>query len=329
MPSPSNMPAPVDRIEVLVLIDNKTDSLSTVPANFVNEWQNLKEAGMEQLSGSCQCCANHGLALIVRAWRGEQQHTMLFDAGPVDFAVEYNGSRLGADFGEIDAITLSHGHWDHAGGLPEAIRLIRKDRPGGLLPIYLHPDMFRQRALPLSGGQLMPIREIPSPVELLRLGAEPHQTKKPVWALDDMFYVSAEIPRTTAYEGGFPGHMRRTLDGADWEDDPLIMDERFLAVNIAGKGVVVFTACSHAGVVNVMNAAQSNFPDVPIHALMGGYHLSGANEKIIEQTVIDLGGFDIDLILPGHCTGWRATNALERSFGLKVVPMAVGMKISL
>lgn len=325
----SKLPAPVDRIEVLVLIDNKTDSLSTVPANFVNEWQNLKDAGMEQLSGSCQCCANHGLALIVRAWRGDKQHTMLFDAGPVDFAVEYNGSRLGAAFGEIDAITLSHGHWDHAGGLPEAIRLIRKDRPDGLLPIYLHPDMFRQRALPLRGGQLIPIREIPSPVELMRLGAEPHLTKKPVWALDDMFYVSAEIPRITPYERGFPGHMRRTLDGTGWEDDPLIMDERFLAVNVAGKGVVVFTACSHAGVVNVMNAAQSSFPDLPIHALVGGYHLSGANEKIIEQTVTDLGCFDIDLILPGHCTGWRATNALERSFGAKVIPIAVGMKISL
>ena len=173
--------------------------------------------------------------------------------------------------GEIDAITLSHGHWDHAGGPPEAIRLIRKDRPAGLLPIYLHPDMFRRRALPLTGGQLMPIREIPSPVELLRLGAEPHLTKQPVWALDDTFFVSAEIPRTTSYEQGFPGHMRRTLDGVDWEDDPLIMDERFLAGNIAGKGVVVFTACSHAGVVNVMKAAQSSFPDVPIHALMGGY----------------------------------------------------------
>jgi 7,8-dihydropterin-6-yl-methyl-4-(beta-D-ribofuranosyl)aminobenzene 5'-phosphate synthase len=78
-----------------------------------------------------------------------------------------------------------------------------------------------------------------------------------------------------------------------------------------------------------MNAAQSSFHDVPIYALMGGYRLSGANEKIIEQTVTDLGGFDIDLILPGHCTGWRATNALERSLGAKVVPIAVGMKISL
>ena len=319
----------VDRIEITVLIDNKTDSLSSVPENFTNEWTNLKEAGMTQLSGSCQCCANHGLALIVKAWRNDKVRTLLFDAGPVDFAVEFNGTRLGTAFGDIDGIMLSHGHWDHAGGLPMAIELVLKNKPGSDLPVYLHPDMFRQRALPLPGGELLPIKEIATPEELAAQGATPVVTEDALTVLDDMFYVSSEIPRVTAYETGFPGHMRRTEDGLDWEDDPLIMDERYLAVNIADKGLVIFSACSHAGIVNVMHAAQRDFPGIPIHGLIGGYHLSGANEKIINATVADLKSFDVDLILPGHCTGWRATNALERAYGERVIPIAVGMKIEL
>lgn len=320
---------PVDSVEILVLIDNKTDALSSLPEGFSDEWVNLHKAGMEQISGAGQCCANHGLALIITAQRGGTKHVMLFDAGPVDFAVEYNASRLGASFGEIEAIALSHGHWDHAGGIPAAIGLIRQEGQTGDLPVYLHPGMFRKRAFPLSTGELIEIREIATPDELWAQGATPVVTDQPLSVLDDMFYISGEIPRVTSYEAGFPGHVQRNAEDTGWEDDPLLMDERYVAVNIAGKGLAVFSACSHAGIVNVLHAARRDFPGVPIHALTGGFHLEGGNERIIEDTVADFEQFGIGLILPGHCTGWRATNALERSYGERVVPIAVGMKINL
>lgn len=321
------MPAlqPVDRLEFQVLIDNVTDSLSTAPSNVTLEWPALMRAGMRQLSGRCQCCANHGLALIVRAFRGTESHTVLFDAGPVEFAVEYNGTRLGVDFGSIDAVVLSHGHWDHAGGLPMAFELITTANGGRAIPCYLHPGMFRQRALPLPGGGLLPIREIPSPDDLAAKGAAPIVTTEPQIVLDDMFLVSGEIPRVTSYEKGFPGHKRRSEDGQSWEDDPLIMDERFLATHVHGKGIVVFTACSHAGVINVLRHAQSSFPAVPLHAIAGGFHLAGGNERIIAESVRDIGTFDLTLIAPGHCTGWRAVNALANAYGdSTVAPLAVG-----
>jgi 7,8-dihydropterin-6-yl-methyl-4-(beta-D-ribofuranosyl)aminobenzene 5'-phosphate synthase len=321
------MPAlqPVDRLEFQVLIDNVTDSLSTAPSNVTLEWPALMRAGMRQLSGRCQCCANHGLALIVRAFRGTESHTVLFDAGPVEFAVEYNGTRLGVDFGSVDAVVLSHGHWDHAGGLPMAFGLITTANGGRAIPCYLHPGMFRQRALPLPGGGLLPIREIPSPDDLAAKGAAPIVTTEPQIVLDDMFLVSGEIPRVTSYEKGFPGHKRRSEDGQFWEDDPLIMDERFLATHVHGKGIVVFTACSHAGVINVLRHAQSSFPAVPLHAIAGGFHLAGGNERIIAESVRDIGTFDLTLIAPGHCTGWRAVNALANAYGdSTVAPLAVG-----
>jgi 7,8-dihydropterin-6-yl-methyl-4-(beta-D-ribofuranosyl)aminobenzene 5'-phosphate synthase len=102
------------------------------------------------------------------------------------------------------------------------------------------------------------------------------------------------------------------------------MDERWLAVNVAGKGLVVLSACSHAGIVNVCRHARAIFPDFPIHAIMGGLHLSGANEAIIPETVEALREFDIKTIAPGHCTGWRAVTALANAFPDALVPTAVG-----
>jgi 7,8-dihydropterin-6-yl-methyl-4-(beta-D-ribofuranosyl)aminobenzene 5'-phosphate synthase len=164
-----------------------------------------------------------------------------------------------------------------------ALDLIYKANGGRAIPCYLHPGMFRQRALPLPGGGLLPIHEIPSPDELAAKGAAPVVTTDPQILLDDMFQVSGEIPRITGYERGFPGHKRRSEDGQSWEDDPLIMDERFLAAHVRGKGIVVFTACSHAGVVNVLKHARSSFPAVPLYAVAGGFHLAGGNERIIAE----------------------------------------------
>ena len=88
--------------------------------------------------------------------------------------------------------------------------------------------------------------------------------------------------------------------------------------------MLVFTACSHAGIVNVMAHARDCFPDVPLHAVIGGFQLSGGNERVIPDTVDALRAFDLDVIAPAHCTGWRAVAALAAAFKNAVVPSAVG-----
>jgi len=118
-------------------------------------------------------------------------------------------------------------------------------------------------------------------------------------------------------------------DGQNWEPDELLIDERFLAVNVAGKGLVVFSACSHAGIVNVLTHARESFTGVPLHAAMGGLHLSGTNEAVIPQTVDGLRTFDLKTIAAGHCTGWRAMTALANAFGDKILaPTAVGKRFT-
>ena len=149
--------------------------------------------------------------------------------------------------------------------------------------------------------------------------------EEPRFLLDNLFYLSGEIPRTTSYEKGFPEHVRQTVNG-DWIPDPWIMDERYLAVYVQDKGLIIFSACSHAGIINVLKDARESFPQIPLYAVMGGFHLSGASvEPIIPETVEDMKHFNLNMIIPAHCTGWRAVNALGNVFGdKKVVPSAVG-----
>lgn len=317
---------PVDSLDIQILVDNSTDMLSSTPANVESEAVGIFKRGGRMLGGLCLCCAAHGLSCLITARRGDQTHTVLFDTGPEEMVFERNVSRLAVDLGRVDSIVLSHGHWDHAGALLLALSMILARKGPGTIPFYGHPEMFHKRAIALAGGLFRPMVDVPTPEELKMFGADVRLTRDPVSLSNDMFVVSGEIPRVTPYERGFPGQVRQTENG-QWEPDELMMDERWLGINVKDKGLVVFTACSHAGVVNVLKDAKRMFPTTPIHAVFGGFHLSGPNEAIIEQTVEGLKEFDLKLIGAGHCTGWRAVAALNQAFGDQVLaPTAVGKR---
>jgi len=254
---------------------------------------------------------------------------LLFDAGPEDRTFEQNVSRLGVDLGLVEAIVLSHGHWDHGGAMLRALQLIRDRNGGREIPFYVHPDMFRTRASKQPNGTMRLMEDVPSIDALTHEGAMVVNTTEAQVLLDGMAFVSGEIPRVTSFETGLPGQHRKRLDGSGWELDELIMDERFLAVSVAGKGLVVLTACSHAGVINVLTHARECFADVPVYAVLGGLHLSGTNERVIPQTVEALRSFDLTVIAAGHCTGWRALGALAETFEEKLAPLSVGKRFSL
>jgi 7,8-dihydropterin-6-yl-methyl-4-(beta-D-ribofuranosyl)aminobenzene 5'-phosphate synthase len=316
--------ATADRVEVLVLVDNVTDSLSTVPAYVENEFPRLWKRGLRRLSGRCLCCAAHGLSCAITAWRGDTARTLLFDTGPDAWVFERNVERLGFDMGCVNGIVLSHGHWDHCGAMLRALEMIQLKNGGRAVPTYMHPGMYRTRAMKAPDGSMRPFEDVPTQAMLEQQGALVVHATEAQLILDELFYVSGEIPRVTAFETGMPGQYRRTEDGLGWEPDPLLMDERFVAVRVKDKGVVVFTACSHAGVINVMTHARSCFPGPPLFGVMGGFHLSGGNERVIPETVEAMRAFDLKTIAAAHCTGWRAVTALAAAFGDAVAPSAVG-----
>jgi len=316
--------APADRAEILILVDNVTDNLSSVPAYVETEMPRLWKRGLKLLSGRCMCCAAHGLACAVTVWRGDTAHTLLFDTGPDDSVLGRNVERLGFDMGGIESIVLSHGHWDHSGAMLLALEMIQLSNGGRPVPTYMHPGMYRSRAMKAADGSMRPFADVPSQAQLEQAGALVVNAVEPQLILDDLFYVSGEIPRVTAFETGMQGQHRRTLDGQGWEPDPLVIDERFIAVSVKGKGVIVLTACSHAGVVNVMTHARECFAGETLYGVLGGFHLSGGNERIIPETVAELRAFELKMIAAAHCTGWRAVNALANAFGDAVAPAAVG-----
>lgn len=315
----------VDSLEVLVLVDNALDPLSSVPKGVTNDFPVHMRGGMRVASGHARCCANHGLSLVLTAKTGSDIQILLFDAGPEAYSLARNADRLRIPLGEVGGIVLSHGHWDHSGGLPEAVRLVAAANGSKSVPCHVNDGMFVTRGLRLGDGRVLPFEDVPGKTQLTGLGAAIDSAAEARTLQEGAFYLSGEIPRVTTYEKGFPPHLCLGADGA-WAPDPLLLDERYVAVNVRDRGLVVFTACSHAGVVNVLRSAAQAFPDLPVHAVMGGFHLAGADmEGIIDDTVRDMAGFGMKRIVPCHCTGWRALNAMARAFGDDVVvPGAVG-----
>src|SRR6185503_14166080 len=224
-----------DRVEVLVLVDNVTDSLSNAPEFVESEFRRFWRRGGRILSGQCLCCAAHGLSCAITAWRGDIAKTLLFDTGPEASVFEQNVERLGFDMGTVDGIVLSHGHWDHGGAMLRALEMIRASNGGRAVPTYMHPDMYRSRAVKAKNGTMLPMEDVPTVAMLEEHGARVVHSTEGQRILDNLFFISGEIPRVTAFETGLPGHHRRTTDGTDWEPDPLLMDERFVAVHVKDK----------------------------------------------------------------------------------------------
>jgi 7,8-dihydropterin-6-yl-methyl-4-(beta-D-ribofuranosyl)aminobenzene 5'-phosphate synthase len=319
---------PVDSLEITVIVDNVTDNLSSNPKYVETEVAGAWRRGMKWLGGKCLCCAAHGLSCLITARIGETSHSLLFDTGPDEWVFERNVVRLGLDLGKVGAMMLSHGHWDHAAAMPRALQMITLANGGRPVPTYMHPEMFVSRAVINPQGRMLPVEDIPSQQVLAGNGAQLIVTRDEQSVLSKSFYVSGEIPRVTSFERGMPGQHRLGATGK-WELDELLVDERFVAVHIANKGLFVFTACSHAGLINVLTHAGNRFPDIPIFGVLGGFHLSGITESIIPDTVEALEQFNLSLIAAAHCTGWRAMGALATRFKDRVVSSAVGKRFLL
>jgi 7,8-dihydropterin-6-yl-methyl-4-(beta-D-ribofuranosyl)aminobenzene 5'-phosphate synthase len=333
----------LDRLELLVVVDNETDTLSSVDPGVAQIPEVASLIGRLPPTGEHDghptvcvfdhlCVACHGLSVLVTGHRGDETRTVLFDVGPYADAWLANAERLALDLAGIELLFLSHWHADHSGGLPEIVGAVAEAREEAGLPapvVDLHPDRPDQRGVRLPTGAMACLPDEPTFEAIEAAGGVVHRNAE-VHPVADLFVGSGLIDRVTDYETGLVGHHTRT--GDTWTPDPLILDERFLAARVRGRGVSVLSACSHAGVVNACLGALTLFPDEPMDTVLGGYHLAGGlMEPRIEDTVRDLvGRIRPRIVAPGHCTGWRAKAALASAFAPgRYGPSVVGSRYRL
>jgi 7,8-dihydropterin-6-yl-methyl-4-(beta-D-ribofuranosyl)aminobenzene 5'-phosphate synthase len=255
--------------------------------------------------------------MLIRVFSGGKSSCVLFDTGISPKGVVENAERMGINLSEVECVVLSHGHYDHFGGLLSAVKAIGKAD----LPIIVHENMFATRG---SVTAKVMVRKYPKfPTEAQLSPAWLVSTKKPSLTAADVVCITGEIPRKTNFETGYVQH-RAFVSGA-WQPDPLIMDERAIAINIRGKGLVVLSGCAHAGIINTVTYAQQITGTDKVYAVIGGFHLAGKDfEDRIQPTIEELKRINPELIAPSHCTGWKAMCAIAKTLPKAFVWNSVG-----
>ena len=323
--------APVDAARITILMDNVTDPL-VFPAEHVERttWLTQLAPGAARITSAISdeglpdaLVAQPGFSALVRVRVGTRDHAILFDAGVTPTGVVENARRLDLSLADVETIVLSHGHWDHVAGMEGIVSVLGRRN----LPVLIHPEFWSRRRLALPG--LEPA-ELPSTSRSALEGAgfAIVEDRQPSFLLDGAVLVTGEVDRTTRFETGFKGHQ--ALRGSSWEPDPLILDDQALVLRLADRGLVVLTGCGHAGIVNIVRHVQRLTGEERIAAVIGGFHLSGPMfEPIIEPTVAAFDELAPGLLMPAHCTGWKAMHRLAARFPNAFVPSTVGTTIVL
>ena len=306
---------PVDVADVTILVDNFLDIL--MPSDEVAHRAPLHY----DWSDREQLIAEHGYSLLLTVLREGRSESVLYDAGLGRRTVLHNMDVLEVKATDLRAVILSHGHADHHGGLEGMFQRIGRPR----MPLVMHPDVWHERRVVFPTGHEISMPP-PSHADLDREGVEIIEERSPTLLLDGMVLVTGQIDRVTDFEKGFPLQQKHTDHG--WEADTWIWDDQAVVCNVKDKGLVVLSSCSHAGAINVLKHAQHLTGINKVHAFVGGFHLTGGLfEPIVPRTIAELVTIDPDIIVPGHCTGWRATHELSRQLPDAYVQTSVGTRL--
>jgi 7,8-dihydropterin-6-yl-methyl-4-(beta-D-ribofuranosyl)aminobenzene 5'-phosphate synthase len=311
-----------DEVTVTTMVDNTFDALLPSADGITRAPMGAGRLAARQFADDEAIAglrAEHGFSALVTVRSGNSSSTLLFDTGASPDALAVNAERLGIDLGAVQGVVLSHGHFDHAGGFDGLARL--RGRSG--LPLTVHPAVWTRRRLKLPGGRDLEMPTL-SRGALEREGFEVIERRQPSLLADGGILITGEVDRITEFERGMPP-QHQAWDGHGWKHDPAVIDDQALVISVRGRGLVVITGCGHAGVVNIIRHAMRLTGVSRLLAVIGGFHLNGpAFEPVIAPTVTALTELAPELIVPGHCTGWRAQHTLAAALPDAWVQTSVG-----
>ncbi len=258
-------------------------------------------------AGLAPLIAEHGLSFFIDS--GDKK--ILFDTGQ-GLALIRNAENLGIDLSSVDTVVISHGHFDHAGGIKTLLGCNNN------FTMIAHPAVFDNK-LAGGGGNYFPIG-IKDDRKVMENSGIKLKLEENSVEIAPGIKTTGIIPMDTDFEEVeamfFSGE-----NGNETQD--LIPDDNALVLE-TGSGIVVVLGCAHRGIINTLNHVTQLTGNNKIHAIMGGLHLLYADENKLKQVYNCFNDFGIEKFIVGHCTGFNATAALVNEFGNKIIPNIVG-----
>ena len=300
----------VDRLSVTTVVDNFIDSLR-VDEKVAKRFSHAQARRMPTLK------AEHGLGHWVEVERGGEKRRIAFDFGLTGESYTHNFLELGLEAGAIDAVALSHGHMDHYGGLGGFLKTYRR-RMKPSLSFYGGRDHFLPRYNERNNARVYIGRLDRDELERYDLDVRVIETPT---VLPEGVLLSGEMHETQAFEV-IPPSLKVERDGQIVQDT--FIGEQTLIANVKDRGLVVVTSCSHRGIVGICRHAVAASGVPKVHAVIGGFHLSGLAVERMTQVVDAFRSLGVDYLIPQHCTGLEAMIQMGVHLPQELVVSSVG-----
>jgi len=242
---------------------------------------------------------------------------ILFDTGQ-GYGLVHNSSRLRKDLAEVDKLVLSHGHFDHTGGILEFLSV------HGPCEIVAHPDVMKERFRLMPGGDKISIG-IPWRESYLTTRGARFRWETAFKEIAPDVYITGEVPRVTEFEIGDPRFMVKQ-DGNQASDR--FLDDYSLILKTP-KGLIIILGCAHSGLINILKHAIASTKEEKIYAILGGTHLGFSPKSQVERTIEELHKFDIEILAVSHCTGQKPSVMLATEFKDRFTFAPVGFTLKL
>jgi 7,8-dihydropterin-6-yl-methyl-4-(beta-D-ribofuranosyl)aminobenzene 5'-phosphate synthase len=270
----------------------KSAKVTTLADNVVYDGRLLGQFGFSAL-------------LEIRDNKGKK-HLVMFDTGSKKSAQLYNIKALKLDLSSLEAIVLSHGHYDHTSATVEIIKKAKNK-----VKVFAHPNAFLPKFKIKKGKREhhgVPKGE--GRIDIEKAGAQVVDTTRPTEVIPGVV-ASGEIKRVTPYEK-LTWRNITIVDGKSVRDK--LIDDQTLFINVARKGVLVLCGCAHAGLINTLQYALEVTRTKKLYGFIGGTHLIQPKENRLKETIKQLKEYDMQLISPAHCTGYKSIAAINQAF---------------